>query len=40
MDDLFKNQDDAKIPDDQKVKENFRLILSAEKHDEFSISLL
>lgn len=40
MDDLFKGQDDPKKNDDSKVKEDFRLILSAEKHPEFSISLL
>jgi dynein heavy chain len=40
MDDIFKGQDDPKKSDDQKVKENFRLILSAEKHPDFSISLL
>lgn len=40
MDNLFKGQDDPKKSQDQKVNDNFRLILSAAPHPDFSISLL
>ena len=40
MEELFKGQDDPKKDVSQKVHRDFRLILSAEQHPEFSISLL
>jgi dynein heavy chain len=40
MDNLFKGQDDPKKSSQSQVSENFRLILSASPHEEFSMSLL